>query len=169
MYQIRPALLRVSGVARVEVVGGDTREFSISVSPEKLAAYHLDIRQVADAIRKTNLLVSPGLVTNNYQLYLSLVSGQLHTFDEIRSVFVAVQNSVPVRITDLAEVIPSIADRFIRTTAHGREAVLINILKQPTGSTVRIGQDVNGAYPELLRRLLQQSIIGDVFASPVGI
>jgi len=149
LYQIRPALLRVKGVARVEIVGGDTREFRITVSPEKLMAYHLDIRQVADAIRKTNLLTSPGLVTTNYQLYLSLVSGQVHTFDEIRSIIVAMQNGVPVHIADLAEVTPSVADRYIRTTAHGREAVLVNILKQPTGSTVQIGQDVNAIVATL--------------------
>ena len=149
LYQIRPALLRVKGVARVEIVGGDTREFRITVSPEKLMVYHLDIRQVADAIRKTNLLTSPGLVTTNYQLYLSLVSGQVHTFDEIRSIIVAMQNGVPVHIADLAEVTPSVADRYIRTTAHGREAVLVNILKQPTGSTVQIGQDVNAIVATL--------------------
>jgi CzcA family heavy metal efflux pump len=149
MYQIRPALLRVKGVTRVEVVGGDSREFRITVSPTKLASYHLDIRQVSNAIRKTNLLSSPGLVANNYQLYLSLVSGQLHTFDEIRSVVVAMQNGAPIRIADLAEVTPSVADRYIRTTARGREAVLINILKQPNGSTVQIAQDVNAVVANL--------------------
>jgi CzcA family heavy metal efflux pump len=149
LYQIRPALLRVKGVTRVEVVGGDSREFRITVSPEKLASYHLDIRKVSDAIRKTNLLASPGLVANNYQLYLSLVSGQLHTFDEIRSVVVAMQNGAPIRIADLAEVTPAVADRYIRTTAHGREAVLINILKQPTGSTVQIAQDANAVVANL--------------------
>ncbi len=149
LYQIRPALLQIKGVARVEVVGGDTREFRITVSPKKLEAYHLDVRQVADAIRRTNLLASPGLVTNHYQLYLSLVSGQLHTFAEIRSVVVVVQNGVPIRIADLAEVTPSVADRYIRTTAHGRDAVLINILKQPTGSTVQIAEDVNDVVAHL--------------------
>ena len=149
LYQIRPALLCVKGVARVEIVGGDTREFRITVSPEKLMAYHLDIRQVSEAVRKTNLLSSPGLVTTNYQLYLSLVSGQVHTFDEIRSIVVTMQNGTPVRIADLAEVTPSVADRYIRTTAHGREAVLVNILKQPTGSTVQIGQDVNAVVATL--------------------
>jgi len=74
LYQIRPALMRVGGVARVEVTGGDTREFRVTVAPEKLAAYHLDIRQVADAIQKANLVSSAGLVENNFRLYLSLVS-----------------------------------------------------------------------------------------------
>ena len=149
LYQIRPALLRVSGVARVEVTGGDTREFAVTVLPAKLAAYHLDIRQVADAIGRTNIVTSSGMVYNNNQGYLSLVSGLVHSTAEIEQVVVTQQNGVPVRVGDLAEVRPSTADRIIRTTARGRDAVLINILKHPTGSTVQISRDVNGEVARL--------------------
>jgi CzcA family heavy metal efflux pump len=143
LYQIRPALLRVHGVARVDVMGGDTREFAVIVSPAKLAAYHLDIRQVSDAIAKTNIVGSSGRVYDNYQMYLSLISGLLHSVDDIKAVVVSSQGGIPVRVGDVADVTPSAADRIIRTTAHGRDAVLINILKHPTGSTVQIGQDAN--------------------------
>ncbi len=142
LYQMRPALMRVNGVAKVEVAGGETREFLVMVSPEKLLAYHLGIQQVSDAIKNTNFVESTGLINNNYQLYLSLVSGLLKTTSDVSSVIVAVQNHVPIRVSDLAEVAPSVADKYIRTTAHGRDAVLINILKQPTGSTVQIRNDV---------------------------
>jgi len=138
LYQIRPALLRVKGVSAVEVFGGDTREFLVTVSPGRLAAYHLDIRRVADAIQNTNFVSSSGLVDNNYQLYLSLVSGLLKTSDDIRHVTVATKNGVPITVADIATVKPSVADKYIRTTAHGQDAVLINVLKQPTGSTVEI-------------------------------
>jgi CzcA family heavy metal efflux pump len=149
LYQIRPALMRVNGVARVEITGGDTREFRVIVSPEKLAAYRLDIRQVSDAIQKANVVSSAGLVQNNYQLYLSLVSGLYRTSADIGACVVAVRGGVPVRVSDLADVAPSVADRFIRTTAHGREAVLVNVMRQPTGSTVRIGSDVVAALTAL--------------------
>jgi len=142
LYQIRPALMKVNGVAKVEVTGGDTREFCVTVSPEKLAAYRLDIRQVADAIQKTNFISSAGLVNNNYQMYLSLVSGLLETTDDIQAVVVTVQGGVPIKISDVADVKPSVEDKIIRTTAHGQDAVLINIIKQPAGSTVQIGKDV---------------------------
>ena len=149
LYQIRPALMRVSGVARIEITGGDTREFRVTVSPEKLAAYHLSIRDVSTAIEKLNNVNSSGLVDNNHQLYLSLVSGLFTTADEIQSTVVTVRNGTPVRVGDLAEVNPAVADKFIRTTAHGQEAVLINIIKQPTGSTVQIGNDVIAALANL--------------------
>ncbi|HEY6951120.1 MAG TPA: efflux RND transporter permease subunit [Bacteroidota bacterium] len=149
LYQIRPALLKVKGVARIEVMGGDTREFLVTVVPEKLAAYHLDIEQVADAIQKTNFVESSGLVDNNYQLYLSLVSGLLKDVDDISAVPIAVQHGVPILVSDVAVVKPSVADKFIRTTAHGQDAVLINVLKQPTGSTVQIRDDITKEFATL--------------------
>jgi CzcA family heavy metal efflux pump len=149
LYEIRPALMKVKGVARVEVTGGDTREFLVTVSPEKLAVYRLDIRQVADAIQKTNFISSTGIVNNNYQMYLGLVSGLFKTTDDIQSVVVAVQGGVPIKVADVADVKPSVEDKFIRTTAHGQDAVLINIVKQPTGSTVQIGEDVTAEIAKL--------------------
>ena len=149
LYQIRPALMKVNGVARVEITGGDTREFLVTVSPEKLSSYRLNIRQVADAIQKTNFISSTGLVDNNYQIYLSLVSGLLKTTDDIQNVVVAVQGGVPITVADIATVKPSVEDRFIRTTANGKDAVLINIMKQPTGSTVQIGKDVAAEVAKL--------------------
>ncbi len=149
MYQIRPALLRVKDVARVEVEGGDTREFRVTVDPAKLAAHRINARQVAEAIRTTNLVSSSGLLDEDYRLYLSLVSGVLQSIDDINRVVVAVHNGIPVYVADVAVVTPSVADRYIRTTARGRDAVLINILKQPTGSTVRIAEGVRSAVAGL--------------------
>ena len=134
--------MRVNGVAKAEITGGDTREFRVTALPEKLAAYRIKIGDIADAIQKSNLIASSGLVDNNYQIYLSLVSGLFTTTNDISSCVVAVRNGVPVRVSDLALVVPDVEDKYIRTTAHGKEAVLINIIKQPTGSTVQIGNDV---------------------------
>jgi CzcA family heavy metal efflux pump len=142
LLQIRPTLLQVPGVARVEVTGGDTREFLVTVNPTKLAQYHLDVRAVSDAIKKSNIVASTGLVDNNYQLYLSLISGLLKNTDEIGAVPVTVQNGAVILVRDVAQVTPSVQDQFIRATAHGHDAVLINVIKQPTGSSVEIGQQV---------------------------
>ncbi len=141
-YQIRPAIMQVDGVARVEVTGGDTREFLVTVEPDKLAGYKLDIRQIEDAILKSNLVEATGLVDNNFQLYLSLVSGLFKTTDDIASLVITVRNGVPIRIGDVAAVTPSMEPVYTRTTANDRPAVLINVIKQPTGSTVKIGDEV---------------------------
>jgi CzcA family heavy metal efflux pump len=149
LYQIRPVLLRVHGVTRIEVTGGDTREFQVTVSPEKLASYRLAAMQVAEAIERTNTVGASGLVDSNHELYLSLVSGALGSVADIEKVVVAVRGGVPVRVKDVADVRAGVADSYIRTTAHGRDAVLINIIKQPTGSTVQIGKDAARALESI--------------------
>ncbi|HWF43656.1 MAG TPA: efflux RND transporter permease subunit, partial [Candidatus Kapabacteria bacterium] len=138
-FTIRPALLQVPGVAKVEITGGVQREFSVTVDPARLAYYHLDIRQVNEAIQKSDLIASTGLVENNYQLYLSLLDGTLKNSDDITHVTVTTVNGVPVTVGDLASVKPALQETYIRTTASGKDAVLINVMKQPTGSTVAIG------------------------------
>ena len=148
-YHIRPAIMRVDGVARVEVTGGDTREFVVTVDPAKLAAYRLDVRQIDDAIRTTNVVEATGLMDNNFQLHLAIVSGLVANSDEIASLVIAVRNGVPIRVADIGEVRASVAPSYIRTTAHGKPAVLINVIKQPTGSTVKIGEDVRAAVSGL--------------------
>ncbi|HUL43489.1 MAG TPA: efflux RND transporter permease subunit [Bacteroidota bacterium] len=143
LYQIRPALLRVAGVARVEITGGESREFLVKVNPDRLASYGMTIQQVSDAVEETNFVESTGLMSDNYQLYLSLVSGLLKTREDVANIVITARGGVPIRVSDVASVEKSVADQYIRTTAHGRSAVLINVLKQPTASTVRIGADIS--------------------------
>jgi CzcA family heavy metal efflux pump len=142
LYQIRPALMRIHGVAQVQVIGGDIREFQVTVAPEKLESYGLTITQISDALQKRNLIKSSGLVNNNHFTYLSLISGVVSTVEEIESVTIAVRNNVPIKVADIAQVKPGIAANLIRTTANGKPAVLISIIKQPTGSSVAIGKEI---------------------------
>src|SRR5580765_5819271 len=55
-YVVRPALTRVAGVGRVEVLASDTREIEVVVDPAKLVASNLTVPDVADAITATNVL-----------------------------------------------------------------------------------------------------------------
>ena len=49
-YDIKPRLLRIPGVARVDLVGGRTPEYHVVVDPVKLRAANLSLQQVADAL-----------------------------------------------------------------------------------------------------------------------
>ena len=149
MYQIRPAVTRVAGVARVEIVGGETREFHIVVSPQKLASYHLDIRDISAALNNANTIASSGLVENNYHLYLSLVSGALTSRDDIAGVVITTRGDVSISVGDVASVEASTEPQYVRTTANGKPAVLISVVKQPTGSTVAIGDAVRKTIASL--------------------
>lgn len=148
-YVIRPALVRINGVAEVRIVGGKKREFLVRVDPHKLESYQLSISDVASAIQKTNFVSATGLVERNYQIYLSLVNGLYGDINEISKTVVAFKNNMPITVGDLATVSPSEKIEYIRVTADGKKAVLVNIIRQPGGNTVQIGRDVRSELANL--------------------
>ena len=78
VYQLRPLLSRVPGVANVEVLASEEREISVIVDPDRLNAAKLTLEQVSDALKATNQVVSAGRLPKDYRQYLVLASGELH-------------------------------------------------------------------------------------------
>jgi hydrophobe/amphiphile efflux-1 (HAE1) family protein len=141
-YIIRPQLARLPGVAIVGVAGGKTREFHVRVDPDRLAAHNVSVNQVTDAIKASNIIVSPGLIEENHQLELALVSGQASKPDELNSIVVATVNNAPVTVADVATVTGGVEPEFTMVTADGHPAALVNINRQPDANTVAVVDEV---------------------------
>ena len=159
-YNIKPQLNRLPGVSTVDVQGGQEPEFQIQPDPEKLVETQTTVPNLLDAIARSNLIDSPGLVTHNHQLVLGLVSGQVQTPSEIGGIAVkTTQNGVPVRISDLASVSPSVRPVYTIVTANGKPAVLLNIYRQPTGNTVAVANEVHAFISRLSKTLPHGTVI----------
>ncbi|RME40423.1 MAG: efflux RND transporter permease subunit, partial [Planctomycetota bacterium] len=156
-YEIRPRFLRVRGVARVALVGGDVPEYHVVVDPLRLAAYHLTLPEVSEALARTNRFVSAGMHEENHQLYLTLVDGRLPDPRAIGDVVVAWKGGAPVRVRDIATVRKGAAPRFNIVTADGVDAVLLNVYAQPDGNVLAIAR---GLQREL--RSLRESLPPDL-------
>ena len=141
-YIIRPQLARLPGVAIVGVAGGKTREFHVTIDPERLVAHNVSVQQVADAIRASNIIVSPGLIDENHQLELALVSGQAKKPDELNSIIVAMINNAPVTVGDVATVSGGVEPQYTIVTADGKPAALVNVNRQPDANTVAVVDEV---------------------------
>jgi CzcA family heavy metal efflux pump len=152
-YTIRPRLARLSGVAEVAVAGGQTREVHITVDPERLNARNVSLQQVVDAVRNANIIESPGLIEENHQLELMLVSGQAKKPDELNAVVVATVNNAPVTLADVATVNEGIAPNYTIVTANGYPAVLVNVTRQPDANTVAVVDEVRAELDSLRAQL----------------
>lgn len=153
-YSLKPQLNRIVGVSTVVLQGGQEPEFEIQPDPEKLVQAQITVPNVLDAIAKSNLIDSPGLIERDHQLVLALVSGQAHTADEIGGMVVKTTGSGnPIAIRDFASVTPSVKPVYTTVTANGRPAVLLNIYRQPDSNTVAVADAVNTKIAELRRSL----------------
>ena len=154
-FQLRPALIQISGVSQVQVQGGALREFQVRLDPQKLASRRLSAADVVDAIRKNNVLNSAGLIEANHELYLSLVTGKPAGLEELGRISVAPpKGGLAAPLSQLAEITSADAVSFVRTAAGRKPAVLVNIVRQPAASTLAIAKAVETLLkerPELSR------------------
>ncbi len=155
-YTLRPELVRIPGVAQVQIQGGRQREFQVHLDPGALAARHLAVTDVVAALRKNNQVLSAGLLESNHELYLSLVDGVVADAPSLSRVAVALPGGgVPALLGELGAIDVEDAPSYIRTTADGRPAVLVNLTRQPAANTVSIAAGVRQLFserPELLPR-----------------
>ncbi|MBV8858659.1 MAG: efflux RND transporter permease subunit, partial [Acidobacteria bacterium] len=154
---VRPRLARLPGVAAVNVAGGRVREYQATIDPQKLAAHSVSIQQVVDAVKNSNIIASPGLIEENHQLELALVSGQAVTPDQLNEIVVAVVNNAPVKLADVATVGQGFEPQYTIVTANSHPAVLLNIDRQPDANTVTVVDELT-AELAAVRPLLPKDV-----------
>ena len=153
-YTVKPQLNRIPGVSTIVVQGGKEPEFQIQPDPGKLIQSQVTIPNILDAIAKSNLIDSPGLIEREHQLVLGLVSGQAQTPDDIGRIVVKTTSSgSPVAIRDIASVSKSVKPVYTAVTANGKPAVLLNLYRQPDSNTVAVANGVHAQIADLQKRL----------------
>ena len=152
-YDIKPRLLRLPGVARVDIVGGRAPEYHVEVDPYRLEGYHLSLSQVSDALAKGNVIGQAGLRDEDHQLYLSLVDSRVKDASDISELVVGQAESGPIRVKDVGRVSRGEAPQFNVINADGRRAVLINVRSQPDGNTVAIAGAVQRELASLSKEI----------------
>ncbi|HEX3738809.1 MAG TPA: efflux RND transporter permease subunit [Terriglobales bacterium] len=153
-YELKPRLNRLDGVATVLVQGGQEPEFHIVPDTAKLLAAGVTVTDILDAMRRTNLIDSPGLFERNHELVLGLISGQVQTPDQIAAVVVkTTAGGAPVRIGDLGKVVAAVKPVYTIITANGKPAVLLNINRQPQSNTMQVATEVHDSLDQIRKSL----------------
>ncbi len=152
-YTIRPRLARLPGIANVGVAGGKVREFHVVLDPERLIAHNVSVQQVVEAVRNSNILASPGLIEENHQLELALVSGQAKKPEELNGIVVATVNNAPVALSDVATISPGVEPQYTIVTADGKPAVLVNINRQPDANSVAVVDEIKAELAAMSNEL----------------
>lgn len=152
-WVVRRRLLAVPGVAEVLTIGGDEKQYQVTLSPERLAAYGITVDEVLEALRHTNENAPAGFYQEGGQEYLIQGMGRVQTPEDIGSTVVTVRNGQPVLIQHLGTV--GIGNGVVRGTgAHnGRPAVIFAIQKQPGVNTLELTARLDETFASLQQTL----------------
>lgn len=141
-YQLIPLLSSISGIAKIESLGGEKAEFQVLVDPAKLREKNLTFDEIIKALAANNVVTAVGRIEDYYRLYLILSDTRLHQIDDIKhSVLRSGPNGV-LLLDDVATIIESTEPQWIRVTANGHDAVLVNMMQQLGANTVSIVNEV---------------------------
>ncbi len=149
-YNLKPPLNRVAGVSTVTVQGGQVPEFAVVPNMALLQSSGVTITDIVNAIQTSNIVESPGLYEANHQLILGLVGAQVHDAAGLRQLVIKTTPAgAPVRIADVATVDQSTMPVYTTVTANGKNAVLLNIARQPSSNTVAVADAVAAQIAQL--------------------
>ena len=137
-YQLAPVISRVPGVGRVDVQGSDVREVEVIADPARIASQGLTYEDLAAAIRNATGVTAIGRLPQDYRQYLIVAQQEAHSPDDIAAVVVG----HGLRVRDVATVTLGTEDHVRIIAGDGKPAALLNITRQPGGSTLELVDSV---------------------------
>ncbi len=153
LYEIKPLLLNIKGVADVQVVGGEQEEYHVLINPMKLYTYNLTMDDVIKALSNSNVINAVGRLEDYYKLYLVVSKSQLHNIESIEDTVLKTSGNGIVRLSDIAHIKKSIVPNWTKVIANGQNAVLVQIIQSPQGNTVQIAHDVDKKINSFMDKL----------------
>lgn len=144
-FQLRPLLSAIDGVGRVQVQGGASEEIHVVVDPARLQADGLSMSDVASVLAASNGVQALGHLEDRYKLLLALADSRLHDPAQVGDLVLRATPTGVVRVRDVAVVTRGTVPQWIKVTADGHDAVLLNIYQQPGANSVQIAAAVRQA------------------------
>ncbi|MCP4515872.1 MAG: efflux RND transporter permease subunit, partial [Delftia sp.] len=103
-FQLRPLLSGVTGVAQVDVQGGDVAEFHVDVDADKLRAQGLTFADLDHAVANAATIQAMGRLQDHYKLYLLLANNQPATTQALGDIVLRAGAHGVLRLRDVATV-----------------------------------------------------------------
>ena len=103
-WYIKFALQNVPGVSEIASFGGFQKQYQISIDPDKLSYYNLNIQDVMRAVKSNNNEAGGRKFEMSGIGYIIKTTGYLKSIEEIGNLSVQTQNSIPVKINDIGTV-----------------------------------------------------------------
>jgi len=184
---VAPLLKPVPGVNEVNSFGGEVKQYQVLVRPERLVKYGLTVREVAEALERSNGNAGGGVIVEGWeQTYLRGV-GLLRDIPDIERVVLKAHDGTPIYLRDVADVVIGAEPRQGAVTRDAKgEAVagMVIMLKGenaqdvvarvkgaiekaqttlPTGARINVFYDRTSLIEACIRTVVDALLEGGVF------
>jgi CzcA family heavy metal efflux pump len=142
LLELKPRLARLRDVFLVGVQAADVHVVLVEADAGALAARGLEIKDLSQAVGNANKVGVVGRLDRDGKRFEVLVTGQLRSLEELRSVAVPLGKGKVVRLGELAAVRVGVADRTSVITGDGKDAVVVNVFMRSGGRVTELSKGV---------------------------
>ncbi|MFP4191907.1 MAG: efflux RND transporter permease subunit [Candidatus Hydrogenedentota bacterium] len=147
--EIQDRLLRLEGVADVDVFGAHRPEIRVRIDRDKLAAQELSVGDVVAALAQQNVSAPAGTIYTGASEYLMRITGEFKDLQAIEDLPLRREEAGLLRVGDIATA--ELSEREPRSLYHGNgaETIALGMIKPDGGDTVAAIERIKAFLPEL--------------------
>jgi len=146
-------LSMLTGVAQINVFGGQKYAVRIEADPDKLASRQVGLEDIRAAVAQQNVNIPAGSMHGITKAYTVQSNSQLTAADQFRPLVIAYRNGNPVRLQDVANVRDSVASERNIFWVNGKPGMIVAVQKQPDANTVEVVDAVKAQLPSLRQNM----------------
>jgi len=152
--ELKASLLDIDHVRNVDIEGEFTREFHVSIDPEKLRSYGITFDQVAGALGSANLKIPTGRYRKGSGEYMLDAGKRLSSQADVLDVIVRRDgNENYVRIADLVTSAKmGYQDPIEIPSVNGENTLRLRVIKEDAGDSVTISARVKERAEQFMER-----------------
>ncbi len=149
--QIAPRLRLVRGIVEVNTYGGQTRSMEIEIDPARLAAAHVGISDVIEAVERNHAAAGGAYLVDGREHITVRGEGRVRTLEDLRTIVVSLrQDRTPIYVRDLGVVHDAPLVRYGAATRDGRGEILVGVAMMALGeNSAAVAGNVRAALDDL--------------------
>jgi len=150
---VRQELLRVPGVAKVQMYGVQEEKVYVEISQKKLASMGIDLREVFAAINQQNAVEYAGVLRTGGDDIQVRIGGQFSAVEDLRALPLRF-NGRHFRLGDIARISRGYVDPPAPMVRHdGREVIALGVSMVKGGDIIQLGRHLEKAAGTLRNAL----------------
>jgi CzcA family heavy metal efflux pump len=142
-WTIRPRLLATGGVAQVNVIGGEYKQYQVLASPVKMEHYNVSLSELLEASSEANGNSSGGFINQYGNEYIIKGTGRTNSIEDLGKTVIKSENGNQIKIEDVAEIRIGAAPKIGDGSFMGKPAIIMTIIKQPATNTLELTNKID--------------------------
>ncbi len=150
---VRPAFSQIKGISNVVARGGRAKEYVIEPNTSKMSQLGITPVMIKKVFDETNFVSGNGNIAAYHRIYLTITDTRINNIDDLRNTIIRNTGNRIIRLSDIANVDVKERQDFFKINAGGKDAVLIDLVKQRGVNLLDFANNVETKANEVRKQL----------------